>query len=534
MVKHPLWLKVFKRLRPSYRLPSRRKLSTSQVDKEYAAVERNVNDMLNESKNLNLQLDGWSNIRNEGILNFLVTTPKPVFVKFVNTKDNRHTGEYLANEIEKVLTQYNAEKFFVLIGDNAANIQKAFSITQERYPHIIPLGCMAHTLHLLCGDILKAESVVKFMNQTMNIIKSIRSSQILSVILEKIKKEKDCHTSLQLPSKTRWGSHLHCLNSMLICKSALQCLAVNEAATEILGKAAKQTLLDDGLFWVKVTKLHNLLKPICQWIVQLETDEPIIHKAYEAFTDVGQCLNVELPSSLLTKAEEKKILHSFNERKTKSLKAVHYAADILNPASQGHRLTEEEIIDGTEFIDSIASRMQHIDDGQVMVDLAGYRSKGSGMWAKPFLWKSVDKLSPLTWWSGMCGSSQLCQVATKILSAPITSAATERSFSCFSWIHSKKRNRLTSNRAGKLTYISHNWKLLQDRETEQVSEDQCSSTSVSKKPRLDEGARNDSDVETETTESDDEEEIANLCEDDSSECESEENDAEVETDGIMA
>jgi len=51
-------------------------------------------------------------------------------------------------------------------------------------------------------------------------------------------------------------------------------------------------------------------------------------------------------------------------------------------------------------------------------------------------------------------------LAQKILSIPVSSAATERSFSSFANVHSKKRNRLLTERAAKLTYISHNWRTL--------------------------------------------------------------------------
>lgn len=51
-------------------------------------------------------------------------------------------------------------------------------------------------------------------------------------------------------------------------------------------------------------------------------------------------------------------------------------------------------------------------------------------------------------------------MAEKILTTPITSAATERSFSTFGNVHTKKRNRLTTERAGKITFIAHNYKLM--------------------------------------------------------------------------
>lgn len=55
---------------------------------------------------------------------------------------------------------------------------------------------------------------------------------------------------------------------------------------------------------------------------------------------------------------------------------------------------------------------------------------------------------------------KLSKVATRILTAPCTSAVTERSFSKLGYIHSKRRNRLTCERAVKIAYISYNWDLL--------------------------------------------------------------------------
>ena len=43
---------------------------------------------------------------------------------------------------------------------------------------------------------------------------------------------------------------------------------------------------------------------------------------------------------------------------------------------------------------------------------------------------------------------------------PATTAAVERSFSCYSNIHSAKRNRLSNDRASKLVYVSLNLELL--------------------------------------------------------------------------
>jgi len=81
------------------------------------------------------------------------------------------------------------------------------------------------------------------------------------------------------------------------------------------------------------------------------------------------------------------------------------------------------------------------------------------MGKKKFIWEGITNVSPLTWWRGLRGTNVISDIAIRILSAPVTSAATERTFSTFSWIHSSKRNRLTTERAAKIAYISHNWRL---------------------------------------------------------------------------
>lgn len=75
-----------------------------------------------------------------------------------------------------------------------------------------------------------------------------------------------------------------------------------------------------------------------------------------------------------------------------------------------------------------------MDAAQILADIANYRTR-QDIWSNDFIWKCVEKVSPLKWWNSFCSSTHLCVIANKILSVPATSAATERSFSTFSNIH---------------------------------------------------------------------------------------------------
>lgn len=240
-------------------------------------------------------------------------------------------------------------------------------------------------------------------------------------------------------------------------------LAVNEDATEFLPQEIKIRLLDDAVFWTNVDKIINILNPIVLWTTKVQNNECFIHLVYGALKEIETSLKESVSSNsdkrgcLLSKSEETTLISKLTSRISNSIKPIHYAAALLNPSTQGYTLSPAENIDAMEFIYTLAASM-NLDSNAVMKDVANYKSK-DGLWSKTFLWGTVKKVTPLTWWRGLCNTTILSEVAMKILSIPVSSAATERSFSSFSWIHNKRRNRLTRERAGKLTYIAHNWKL---------------------------------------------------------------------------
>lgn len=87
----------------------------------------------------------------------------------------------------------------------------------------------------------------------------------------------------------------------------------------------------------------------------------------------------------------------------------------------------------------------------IIAELAEYRSR-VGIWENSFILNCVLTLEPLAWWKGVYSFSKLLKIADKILSSPVTSAATERSFSIYSIIHTKKRNKLKTEQASKVSF----------------------------------------------------------------------------------
>ena len=115
------------------------------------------------------------------------------------------------------MKDYDLEKIFVIINDNAANMREAFTLINEKYPNIVPLGCLSHFLHLLCTGILQCKSIQNFLTNSIEIVKMIKCSDLLQPTFTRIQKQeikKNIAISLKLAVKTRCGSYLCCLLSL--------------------------------------------------------------------------------------------------------------------------------------------------------------------------------------------------------------------------------------------------------------------------------------------------------------------------------
>ena len=70
----------------------------------------------------------------------MVTTPKPIFWKAIETKEKRHTGTFIAQQFDIVINEIGANKVAAILTDNASNMKAAHNILKEKYPNIFFLG----------------------------------------------------------------------------------------------------------------------------------------------------------------------------------------------------------------------------------------------------------------------------------------------------------------------------------------------------------------------------------------------------------
>ena len=125
IMENSYWYDFLRLLRSSFALPTRHQVIKPLLDEVYNDVKEKVHMQITRASSAAIQCDGWSNIRREGIINFLIMTPKPVFYTTIATETNSHTEEYLANERCKGINFVEIDKVMAIYTDNAANTKKA-------------------------------------------------------------------------------------------------------------------------------------------------------------------------------------------------------------------------------------------------------------------------------------------------------------------------------------------------------------------------------------------------------------------------
>ncbi|KAK3910097.1 Zinc finger BED domain-containing protein 4 [Frankliniella fusca] len=451
----PEWKSFFQAIRPSFELPSEWNLRHTLLNELYETVNKSVEEKIEKAEHLSILTDGYSNIRNEGIMAFIITTPEPIFLNMALPGTNKEDHEYLSGELLKVITKVGPEKVTALCTDNASNMRKAWEKIEEKYPHITCYGCSPHVLNLLSKDILKLESIKDVVKNSTKIVKAIKRSHVPLAVFTK--KQKTAHGShavaLKLPGKTRWSGTQDMLTSLYKNKRELK-ETVIDSKVKFRDTSIKETVLNED-FWEMVNSTRKLLKPIVSAIIYLEGDERTVADVPTVLArmqkEVSEVLE-EWPLCAMDVVDN--IEQLVKSRIDFGLRDVHLAANYLHPVYQGRVLPDHMKLRATKYITKMARQME-LNVGEVLANAIEFQQK-EGLWNDSEIFQASEHLKPHSWWKGFCCTQAVAPIAIRILQQPSSAAPVERLWSNFGLVHTKLRNRLKNSTTKKLVTVRWN------------------------------------------------------------------------------
>lgn len=227
-----------------------------------------------------------------------MTTPKPVFIKANTTGEIRQTADNIAAGIDEVMRNLDVNKLSAVVTDNASVMKKAWDILKKDYPNVFFLGCISHSLNLLIKDICKISWVKMIIKDCKKIVKYFKAHTIPLAIFKKHQKANYQYPiTLKLPVKTRWGSSVLCLQSIIKNKLALEL-----TITELFNNPSLnldyeiKSIIQSQQHWINATSIHTILNKLYDGIKFYESDQqnlPYFYDWYQNLIDSsGNILNM--------------------------------------------------------------------------------------------------------------------------------------------------------------------------------------------------------------------------------------------------
>lgn len=446
-------------LNPSYAesMTSAKSLSGSLLDKQYITYSQQLNQILENTGNLTLVSDGWTNIRGDHIVNFCVKASgqKPFFYSSIDTSGIVQDSSAIAEAIIKVIEELGPQKFSCVVTDNANVMKAAWKLIEEKFPHISTNGCAAHGVNLLVKDLASTNDNAKTIKEAEKVIKFFRNHHIVKAKLEEKRKAAKIARGLSMPVSTRWMSLYNALNNLQGLKYVIIQLVDEEYDTfkNINPRVTSKSVLDlikltD--FWTRLSTFIKEIEFPSNVIGKLEGDDSPLSSVYHYFNQMYQKFG-----------ENRDIQYKIKKRLEFIYTPSMGLAYILTPkhAAEGSFFNQDKI-DIMSSAEEFASKINPEIAGKAQEQIISFIDEMSRL---PQKHKDLlFKMTARNYWSiiGKEKYPELYQIAKPICDMICSSATAERVWSTFRFIHSRLRNRLTNDHVRKLVFIYTNSVLL--------------------------------------------------------------------------
>ena len=209
--------KYMKALRPTFNPPCTQTLRHTWLLRKAAEAESARVELVRNAPVVCLSVDGWTSIRKQQVLHFVVCMPEPVLWKSVDV--DTCDAAYISGKLLECIGEMCPDTTVAsLVTDNASCMLKAWRLLQR--PKLLAFGCAAHTLHLFMKDVTsRLATFQEAVEGAVTIARTLKSSSKLRGRLRRTQKMiYGKAMALHLPGKTRWLSIYMTLGSVLRSK----------------------------------------------------------------------------------------------------------------------------------------------------------------------------------------------------------------------------------------------------------------------------------------------------------------------------
>lgn len=374
------------------------------------------------------------------------------FLQAIETGQASVTAEYHCNKLIEVAKEIDFDKFVGVISDNCSTMQAMFTLLEKQYPTKFGNGCASHVLNLLVKDIAGQTAAKEIVASAVEVIKHINHHAKLKAAFDEARQKVQRVRSLCIPVPTRWHSLIEALRRLY---------AARHVISELFETIPKNWLTEEviatvGLpsFWVDLNKLIKILEAPIALLTRFESDTCFIDEVYGGFLNLVRLYESETNQSDLI--DNSTLASLTNDRWGFVNTEAHDYAFLLSPKNS----QEFKNMPGTEMKDSVKRFKSYL--GKYYTDKQ--QEEEAKKQFLTYLCEIQEELDeeynvpPMQYWKiyGKSKYGLIEPIATRLLSMPASSAASERIWSVYGQVQTKYRGALSNEKVEKLVYCRVN------------------------------------------------------------------------------
>jgi len=427
---------------------SKSKLKDTIISEGEIVKNTTINMLSINRQPVTLALDGWTNVRNNKVINILlICSGVAYYFASIENQNNHTNSEWLVNIIEEKLNfLINKGLNIIAITTDNENLMKSVkNKLNKKFPVLIIIPCSAHILNLCLKKICTIDRIKELINDTVDVINSIKNNISLKIKLIELQKKDNIKEPLKLirPVETRWTSLIISIERILKLQKYIEIIVEK-----------------DGKYWSELNSFYDFIKLFNSSINSIQRDDATLYSFWKNFENIinfyksqtNHAIFQNIAENIITCITDKwndhininiiEAVRLFSLEK--NFKYSKKTVEFINEWGSNY-LYEYKIVDEKK-IDDIKKEL-HLQFSEFISRNNEFKFINSENDKLENTYKQQNKTynTKLIWAQFLHLYYELSNIAMALLSICPSEACVERSFSIQSYVHSLERNRLSND-----------------------------------------------------------------------------------------
>ncbi|KAF4038875.1 hAT family C-terminal dimerization region [Phytophthora infestans] len=450
-VEHSTFVKMLKRMNPTYEPPSAFVLATSVLDLEYSEVQIRLRAEVLDSTAVGFGIESTEATQKRLLMSCVINKSTPAAFGVENAGDIPHTQEVLVDKIESTLMQIGTGRVSVIVTDTSASMKQASQTLQNKYPAITFLPSCVHIMNVMMAEMLGLPTIATTLDTCQKLARFFAQDELARNAFARVSEQThsvEVPAPLGDPDDLSPNGLLECLFTVERNRHSLNILLAENGMLNNLTTQIKEQIISLD-FWDEMSMFTELFEPFLELLKMFETDFALSSTFYHRFTLLWA--HLDKSGSRASKFKYVVSTHWQNLQHP-----AMYTAYLLDPRFPPSSLSGEATSEALAYIKRTSNAEVY---GAIVDELTRFTAR-TGLFADDAIWESAQKCSPLTWWKGFIGSScpNLQPVALRTLGFPVSSGLSKSQREMFDKIQAMNAKDMSEEQASKaaVVYLNSN------------------------------------------------------------------------------